>query len=367
MRVKAELHPRQGARLAALASYDILDTPPEEAFEEVVGLVARICEVPIALVSLVEEHRQWFKARLGLDASETPVEQSICSHAILGDGILEIEDTQTDPRSADNPLCMGDRAFRFYAGAPLITPDGLPLGSLCVLDYTPRRLTEVQRETLRVMAKQVMAQLDLRLSLRTADTLRREIDHRVKNSLQSLAAVARFEARRSKSDDAKQALERVGRRIGSVAVVHEQLYRTGTDHTVALDAYLENLARHLTEIAPDGITVSGTAPAVQIASADAAMVGVLFNETAANAFKHAFPGERVGHVRYTAEQLADGRIRFSCEDDGIGLPDEAATTRDGLGTMLGEVISLELDGMLDVTRLDPGLRITLEFTPKEPG
>jgi len=364
--VKADLHPRQGARLAALSAYDILDTPPEDAFSEVVGLVSRICDMPVALVSLVEEHRQWFKARMGLDATETPIEQSICAHAILGDSVLEIEDTRTDPRSADNPLCMGDRAFRFYAGAPLITPDGLPLGSLCVLDYRPRKLTNVQREMLEVMAKQVMAQLDLRLSLRTADTLRREIDHRVKNSLQSLAAVARFEARRSKSDDAKQALERVGRRIGSVAVVHEQLYRTGTDHTVALDAYLENLARHLAEIAPEGIAVSGEAPAIQIASADAAMVGVLFNETAANAFKHAFPGERVGHIRYHAEQLPDGQIRFSCEDDGVGLPDEA-DTQDGLGTMLGEVISLELDGMLDVTRLDQGVRISLDFTPKEPG
>lgn len=359
----APTHPQQPQRLAALADYDILDTAPEKAFDDVVNLLARICEAPVALISLVDENRQWFKARCGLDASETPIGQSICAHAILGEDLLEIEDTLDDPRSAINPLCQGDEGFRFYAGAPLRDIDGLPIGSLCVLDYVPRRLSDLQRQTLKVLADQVMAQLDLRRALNTAETLKREIDHRVKNSLQSLSAVARFEARRASSDEAKAAMERMGRRIGSVAVVHEQLYLTGAEQMVALDAYLGNLADHMARIAPEGVRVTGAAERVFVTSRDAAMIGTLFNETAANAFKHAFPDGRPGQITYGAERLPDGFLRFTCEDDGIGLPPDIDVEGHGLGTILGSVLEQELGGRLSVENLSAGVRMVLEFEP----
>ena len=352
----------QARRLAALAAYDILDTGPEAPFDDLAALVAAICDTPVALVSLVEERRQWFKAHHGVALTETPIGQSICAHTIQGAEILEIEDTRQDPRTSGNPLCNGTNACRFYAGAPLRTPDGLALGSLCVLDYRPRKLTDLQRRTLRVLADQVMAQLSLRLALQTADTLRREIDHRVKNALQSLMALTRLEARGT-TDDTRAALERVSRRIDSVAVVHELLFQGAAGQGVALDAFLDRLAGHLAQVAPAGVTVTGTAEPVTVAPRDAVMVGTLLNEAAANAFKHAFPGGRSGHVTYSAARRPGGLIRIDCADDGIGLPDGMDLDAAGLGTLLGEVISVELDGTLQVRRLDLGTLIRMEFRP----
>ncbi len=176
--MKAELHPRQAERLRALSSYDILDTDRQQTFDDVVQLASQLSAVPICVVNLIDADRQWFKAEVGLGMRETPIDTSLCAHVILDTDFVEIPDTLADPRRADNPMCRGDAGFRFYAGALLRSDAGVPLGTLCVLDYRPRTLTPLQRDTLRVLARQVMAQLDLRRALRTADILRREVDHR---------------------------------------------------------------------------------------------------------------------------------------------------------------------------------------------
>jgi GAF domain-containing protein len=161
-------------RLAALRGYAVLDTPPEEAFDRVVQLVAAILDVPIALVSLVDEHRQWFKAKVGLDASETPREQSFCAHAILSDEILQVPDATEDPRFADNPLVTArPGGIRFYAGAPLEVPGGHRLGTLCAIDTRPRELDERQRQVLRDLAALAADQLELRRAGREAEEARR--------------------------------------------------------------------------------------------------------------------------------------------------------------------------------------------------
>jgi hypothetical protein len=164
--MKASSHPRQEARLAALRGYNILDTPREADFDEIVALASQICEAPISVVNLVDAERQWFKAEVGLGVRETPIETSICAHAILEEAFVEIPDTLQDQRMRGNALCDGEPGLRFYAGAQLQTPDGLPLGTLCVLDYKPRTLTPLQRNAIIVLGRQVMAQLDLRLALR---------------------------------------------------------------------------------------------------------------------------------------------------------------------------------------------------------
>ncbi len=150
-------------RLAALHAYDILDTDPEEAFDDLVSVAARICDTPIALVSLIDEHRQWFKARVGLEATETPRDVAFCSHALLDPGeVLVVADAKADPRFADNPLVTGDPRVTFYAGAPLVTPDGLPMGTLCVIDHEPRELSDEELDTLQRLARATVNQLELR-------------------------------------------------------------------------------------------------------------------------------------------------------------------------------------------------------------
>ena len=149
-------------RLAALRSYGVLDTPPEAAFDDLAALAAHICDTPIALITLVDENRQWFKARFGLDARATSREISFCGHAVPQSDIFIVPDAARDERFADNPLVTADPHIRFYAGAPLITPEGYVLGTLCVIDHVPRVLDAEQQQTLRVLSHQVVAQLELR-------------------------------------------------------------------------------------------------------------------------------------------------------------------------------------------------------------
>jgi GAF domain-containing protein len=160
------INDREMRRLAALYSYDVLDTPTEQAFDEVAALAAQICETSIAVVNLIGDGRQFFKAEVGLGVRETPLEWSFCAKAILEEDFLLVPDATKDPRFEDNPLVTGDTGLRFYAGALLKTQEGLPIGTLCVLDARPRDLTPLQQKTLRVLANQVMMQLDLRRSLK---------------------------------------------------------------------------------------------------------------------------------------------------------------------------------------------------------
>jgi GAF domain-containing protein len=157
-----QLSRHEKKRLKVLWQYDLLDTMPERVFDDLTELAARICEAPIALISLVDEERQWFKSKIGVTLNETSRDVSFCSHAIRQEGLFIVPDATKDPRFAHNPLVTSDPKIRFYAGAPLITPDGHALGTLCVLDKVARELRPEQQQALRILARHVMTQLELR-------------------------------------------------------------------------------------------------------------------------------------------------------------------------------------------------------------
>jgi anti-sigma regulatory factor (Ser/Thr protein kinase) len=155
----------ESRRLAALRRYRILDTDPERAFEDLTLLASRICGTPIALITLVDADRQWFKSRVGLSTTETSRSISFCSHAIEQTGLFVVQDALQDLTFRNNPSVTGDPHIRFYAGAPLITPDGHALGTLCVIDRVPRTLTPDQIEALQALKRQAEMQLELRANL----------------------------------------------------------------------------------------------------------------------------------------------------------------------------------------------------------
>ena len=234
----AELHPSESERLGALRSYGIIDTAVEPAFDDITKLASYICQTPMSMVSLVEEQRQWFKSALGLGIRETPIEQSMCAHALLEHSFLEVRDTTLDPRFRDNPLVTGEPHVRFYAGALLRTPDGLPLGTVCVLDDKPRALSAEQREMLTALARQVMAQMEFRRSLLLSDRLQRNISrlmavagHDLKQPLQVM--VMAIDRVRSKLTEEKDK-ERLGYAIDAGMRMAEELDRLA--ETSALQA-----------------------------------------------------------------------------------------------------------------------------------
>ena len=160
--MSAPIPQNEAKRLKVLWQYEVLDTVPEEVFDDLTELAARICEAPIALISLVDEKRQWFKSKVGITVSETSRDLSFCAYAITQSELFIVPDATQDKRFANNPLVTSDPKIRFYAGAPLITPDGHALGTLCVIDKVPRELRPDQKHALRILARHVVTQLELR-------------------------------------------------------------------------------------------------------------------------------------------------------------------------------------------------------------
>lgn len=352
--------PDNETRLDALASLCILDTEPEAGYDDLTKYVAEVCDMPTALVSLVDRDRQWFKSAQGFDQPETGLESSVCAYVVFEDDFVEIEDLSTDPRTERNPLVTAPGGVRFYAGAPLRLSSGEVVGALCVLDTKPRKLNEFQRRTLSVMAGQVVNQMELRRALEQAEVLKKEVDHRVKNSLQSISSQIRIQARKARDMSVQTALRQVEARIAMAAALHEQLYRSADGADVDLAAFMTETARILDGTSPPHIHVESDFRPARVNAVQASAIGVIVNEFATNSIKHAFPEGRDGQVRFSCEAATDGSLVIEMKDNGIGMPKD--TSAGGIGLAVIEASAAQLEGRWELQELgDAGTGARLIF------
>jgi two-component sensor histidine kinase len=359
----------EGHRLAALRSYNVLDTPPEPDFDDIVHLAAQICATPIAVISLIDDRRQWFKAEIGLGLHETPLDVSFCVRAALRPGLTVIPDTSEDPRFRTNPFVTGPAGLGFYAGARLDTPSGLPLGTLCVMDHEPRELTEEQRFALQALGRQVVAQLELRRALANhAETLEegrrvearqnllvRELHHRTRNNLAILHALLGATARTSSS--VAEFYARFSGRITSLAKT-QTLLSDDYWQTASLRAMVEHEFERFQATDANRIDVSGTD--VDLAADLAVPLGMALHELSINAAVHgalSVPGGMLS-INWAVSESAGRRI-LALEWRETGGPPFEIKGRSGLGSKLKRTLTLQCEADVRTTYDAAGLCISI--------
>jgi signal transduction histidine kinase/CheY-like chemotaxis protein len=336
----------EDARLAVLDSFGILDTPPERSFDDVVRLVSQLLDAPIAAVNLIARGRQWFKSEIGLGTREMPLDNSICRHALLEQEQMIVPDTQDDPRFSCNPLVTADGGLRFYAGAVLRTRDGVPLGTLCVLDKKPRPegLTEQQQFMLTTMAHQVMSQIELRRALtdqealnealRRADQRKDEflamLAHELRNPLAPIVSAAtmlsNFELQPSM---VQRAADIIARQAGHMTSLIDDLL--DVSRVTRGKVELEFVELDLKDVLADAVEqvrpliekhghrlVLEAVPAPALVVGDRKRLVQVMTNLLSNAAKYTLEGGRIEVRLATRGALIDLTIR----DDGIGMSPE---------------------------------------------
>jgi two-component sensor histidine kinase len=326
-------------RIAAVKRYDILDTPPDGAFDRITNIAARRFEVPISIISIVDHDRIWFKSHHGLDVKQIGRDPGLCASAILSDLPHVLSNAAIDARSLANPLVAGDFGLRFYAGVPLRTQDGFNLGTLCVIDKEPRPVNQKQIDDLKDLASVVMDQMELRLSARQAiaqaQLMAKEIDHRVTNSLQFISGILTMQGRNSNSETADH-LRMAANRVAAVAQVHRNFYTNEADEASCI-TFLRRLCTDLSGVLGTAIKVQGdegTVPTTKIQP-----IGLMLNELVTNAAKHG-----AGRID-VAYNIAGDMHELSVCDEGEGLTSDFNSEKtSGLGMKVVTALARQLGG-----------------------
>ncbi|MDO6414092.1 histidine kinase dimerization/phosphoacceptor domain -containing protein [Sphingomonas sp. BIUV-7] len=347
--------------MAAVRRYEILDTPPDGAFDRITEVAARRFGVPISIISIVDHDRIWFKSHHGLDVEQIDREPGLCASAILGKDAYTLEDASIDPRSLANPLVAGDFGLRFYAGVPLTTSDGFNLGTLCVIDKEARPIDEGQIADLKALASVVVDHLEIRLSGRLAiakaQIMAKEIDHRVMNSLQFVSGLLAMQSRTVSDTDAADQLTLAANRVAAVAQVHRNFYTDEGDQASAI-AFLRRLGGDLSEILGRPLIVEGDEGNVPTTLIQP--LGLIMNELVTNAAKHG-----AGSIDVTY-RISGGQHALIVCDEGDGLPDgfDPSVEMKSLGMRVVKALTQQLRGELTASsRSEGGACFEVKFLP----
>ena len=389
--ISARIPENENTRLQDLQDSGLLDSPAEAEFDEIVAFASDLCNMPISLISLVDSNRQWFKARIGLNAIETNRDISFCSHAILEDHLFEVPDTLNDIRFSDNPMVVQDPSIRFYAGMPLVTSSGSRLGTLCVIDKTPRQLTEKQKFGLKVLANNVIKIAELRIKNKElyyiTETQKRIISilaHDVRNPLASIKNIIDL----NQSDilntaDAAEMMAMVAAQLNNTIEMVENVVNWGKLHLQFGHLQFEDFnlyklvnrilgSEALTGVAKNNKLINEVEKGTIIHS-DKQAVEFMLRNLVSNANKFT----ENGTITISAEQLGLKTI-LSITDTGVGMSDEQtkqllnnnnnfSTTLgtkkekgSGLGLMLVKEFIDRMDGSISVESvLDKGTRFKI--------
>ncbi|SFU84719.1 Two-component sensor histidine kinase, contains HisKA and HATPase domains [Pseudoduganella namucuonensis] len=342
--------------------YDILDTPPDGAFDHVTRLAARLLDAPVAIVSIVDSDRIWFKSHFGLDVEQIPRDPGLCASVIMQEGPYLVDNAQLDPRTAANPLVAGEFGLRFYLGVPLRTRDGHGLGTLCVLDFQPRAVDREQIAHLEDLARIVMDHLELRLTarqsiaalevaaeqkeaaLRQAELMTKEIDHRVLNSLNLIVSLLSVQSAQLRGTPAATEIAKAAGKIMAVAQVHKHMRVDESVVTADCAEYLQRLCHGLGEMLQTDLTANIRVEAVPLSlpSDQIVRIGLIVNELVTNALKHG-----AANVLVTLTRPDAAACSLAVTDDGSGLPAGFAPERmAGLGMKVVTTLVRNLQGTL---------------------
>lgn len=317
-----------------LHSYGVLDTPAEASFDDITRIASIVCGTPMALISLVADKRQWFKSEIGLGVRETPIVSSICAHAILQPDVFEVRDTTKDMRFERNPLVTGMPHLRFYAGASLSSPDGLPLGTVCVLDTKPRELTEAQRDVLRSLARIAMEELESRRLLAEAariehqrSLMMRAAGHDLKQPLQVITMVidsvqrqVSDEKLRERLDLALQAGHRLAGdldRMAQASSIADADFLNRTRSIAVRDVLASAVDVWRPTAEQKGLRLRLVACSARVTS-EPALLGTIVGNLIGNAIKYTQKGGVVVGCR-----LRGDVVSIEIADTGIGIPEES--------------------------------------------
>ena len=388
--MSAPLPPNETERLQALHNYDILDTPPEVAFERLINMAARLFDVPIALITFVDANRQWFKACIGVEMRESPRELSFCAYAILSDQVMVVPDALLDPRFITHALVTGESHIRFYAGAPLKTPDGQNLGSICIVDTVAREFDDNQQELLTDLASIVVDELELRRTRRELQQAQAELEkvrelerarkahlhattHDLRSNLSILTGTTELISdERVTGSDRDKMRKGLMNGIGSFHQMLDELmdmecYESGHDprRIAPFDAgqLLEELCTNSQAYAAErGLYLKSEGPTHHTIQGDFVKTRRIAQNILFNALKYT----QEGGVTVTWRQDED-RLLLRVHDTGPGLGERGSSTTDqphgeGLGLSIVARLCESLDARMQVeSRISKGTTFQITF------